>query len=40
MAARLTFTFDGPDRYRLALELASPGKDFFSCQDLAMERAE
>jgi len=40
MAARLTFTFEGPDRYKLVLELASPGKDFFSCQDLAMERVE
>lgn len=40
MAARLTFTLDGTDRYELVLELASPGKDFFSCQDVAMERVE
>jgi len=40
MAARLTFTFDGSDRYKLVLELASPGKDFFSCQELALERVE
>ena len=38
MAARLTFTFDEMDAYRLVLELASPGKDFFQCQTLDMER--
>ena len=38
MAARLTFTFDGNDAYRLVLDLASPGKDFFACQTLMMER--
>jgi hypothetical protein len=39
MAARLTFTFDESNAYRLVLELASPGKDFFDCQTLEMERA-
>jgi len=38
MAARLTFSFDEKDSYRLVLELASPGKDFFECQTLEMER--
>ena len=38
MAARLTFTLDGNDAYRLVLELASPGKDFSECQALDMER--
>jgi hypothetical protein len=38
MAARLTFSFDGIDAYRLVLELASPGKDFFACQTLDMKR--
>jgi hypothetical protein len=38
MAARLTFSFEGTDAYRLVLELASPGKDFVSCQTLDMER--
>lgn len=38
MAARLTFTFDGMNAYRLVLELAPPGKDFFACQTLMMLR--
>jgi len=38
MAARLTFTFEEKDSYRLVLELASPGKDFFECQTMVMER--
>ena len=38
MAARLTFTFYEMDAYRLVLELASRGKDFFQCQTLDMER--
>jgi hypothetical protein len=38
MAARLTFTFVGKDRYLAVLELAPPGKDFFACQTLNMER--
>lgn len=38
MAARLTISFDGDDAYRMVLELASPGKDFFACQTLDMER--
>ena len=38
MAARLTFTFDGINAHRHVLELAPPGKDFFSCQSLVMDR--
>lgn len=38
MAARLTFTFEEKGSYRLVLELAPPGKDFFTCQTLHMER--
>jgi len=38
MAARLTFTFKDEDSYLLALELAFPGKDFFECQTMHMER--
>jgi hypothetical protein len=38
MAARLTFTFDEKNSYRLVLELALPGKDFFDCQTLEMKR--
>jgi len=38
MAARLTFSFDGIDAFRLVLDLASPGKDFFACQTLDMKR--
>jgi hypothetical protein len=38
MAARLVISFEDDDTYRLVLELASPGKDFFECQSLVMER--
>jgi hypothetical protein len=38
MAARLTFSFENDDRYHMVLELAPPGKDFFACQTLDMER--
>ena len=38
MAARLVIPFEDDDTYRLVLELASPGKDFFECQSLVMER--
>jgi len=38
MAARLTFAIEDDDAYRLVLELASPGKDFFDCQTLVMKR--
>ena len=38
MAARLTFSIEDDDAYRLVLELASPGKDFFDCQTLVMKR--
>jgi hypothetical protein len=38
MAARLTFTFGGKDSYLAVLELAPPGKDFFACRTLNMER--
>ena len=40
MAARLTITFEDDDSYRMVLELASPGKDFFACQTIEMERVK
>ena len=39
MRARLTFRFAGRGRYDLALDLASPGKDYWTCQQLTMRRA-
>jgi hypothetical protein len=38
MAARLKITFEDDDSYRMVLELAPSGKDFFACQTLDMER--
>ena len=40
MRARLTIDLDGDDRYTMVLELASPGKKFFACQNLEMKRAQ
>jgi hypothetical protein len=40
MSARLIFSFEGDDAYRLVLELAQPGKDFFECQNLSMKRGQ
>jgi len=40
MRARLTFRRTGSDAYEMLLDLASPGKEFFTCQHLVMHRVE
>jgi len=39
MQARLTYEFTGDDEYRLSLDLASPGEEFFGCRSLRMKRS-
>ncbi len=38
--ARLRYEILGDDEYRLVLELAPPGRDFFACRDLVMRRVD
>ena len=40
MAARITYHILGSDQYELSLDLAPPGKDFFSCRKLQMNRQQ
>jgi len=40
MRARLTIHRTAPDAYEMRLDLAAPGKEFFTCQHLVMRRVE
>ncbi len=40
MQARLTIRLPAPDSYEMLLDLASPGKEFFTCQRLSMKRVQ
>ena len=38
MLARLTIELLNENEYRMLLDLASPGKEFFNCQDISMHK--
>jgi len=40
MQARLTIRAPAPDSYEMLLDLASPGKEFFTCQRISMKRVQ
>ena len=40
MRARLTIELLNENEYRMSLDLASPGKDFFNCQTISMSRVK
>ncbi|UCE17073.1 MAG: hypothetical protein JSV84_09185 [Gemmatimonadota bacterium] len=40
MLARLTIEFVSGDEYKMLLDLAFPGKDFFNCQAISMNKVE